>query len=694
MLYVPVYVCPPMTFLFCRRPVAGIGSTCIFGMELFFLAALSNAIRVLFVVVLALPIAVTAQVQTLVIGEGGVDWVESIEQTVGLDTSLAATGLQPVELDPSVNINVGPLTKSGQYTNIFGGVWLISTGAPPALSTDGSPYIYGAPGRREAIDGDVSLPTYTGAITNYSIDFGLPLPINRVVFFPPASGGGAQRALIKDLYPRQYVVSGSLNELEYLFTPKSTDFDDVLKRKLAQSERVADVRFPIQFLRFVRVRFPVPGFIAEIEVYGVGFAPQARYVSQLFDMGAPVNFGRLHYIFEKYRTAGLGTEPEIAPDAPVHLAVETRSGRDETPMVHHIITELGTERAVDLTTFNRAPAPTGGSCSSCTAGRAPGQRGSVQDDIANWSFWSVPHLSTGEEIRAPDGRQFIQVRTFFTSKEVFAYGRLKSLSIEYSPLLADPILGEIARADEPQPAAGVVEVPIGVPVTLTYDVRADFTSASQVGFNAIRLVTPEAVDFQRFEMGDPLAVVEPDSMMVTDQSLEVYFPSNPVERSSNVPLRLTFGTRVFNFITLFEGEVFQIAGENLSQSIDGGDATRLVSTNDLRVITPLDRLEVLSELNLGTALVTPNGDGIHDRLELAYTLHGVSAADVEVGVYDLAGRLVYRLAAEARGEGRYTESWDGLVKGQHTPPGTYLLRVVVDTDLGTFVKIRIIGIVY
>ena len=42
-------------------------------------------------------------------------------------------------------------------------------------------------------------------------------------------------------------------------------------------------------------------------------------------------------------------------------------------------------------------------------------------------------------------------------------------------------------------------------------------------------------------------------------------------------------------ITLFEGEVFQIAGENLSQSIDGGDATSLVSTNDLRVITPLDR---------------------------------------------------------------------------------------------------------
>ncbi|MBQ35535.1 MAG: hypothetical protein CME04_04035 [Gemmatimonadaceae bacterium] len=649
----------------------------------------------LFVAILmANPCASTAQISRLVIGEGGVDWVESIEQTVGLDTSLAANGLQPVELDPSVNINVGPLTESGQNTNIFGGVWLISSSAPADLSTDGSPYIYGAPGRREAIDGDVSLPTYTGAITNYSIDFGLPLPINRVVFFPPASGGGAQRALIKDLYPRQYVVSGSLSEIEYLTTSRSTDFDDVLKRKLAQSERVADVRFPIQFLRFVKVRFPVPGFIAEIEVYGEGFAPQARYVSQLFDMGAPVTFGRLHYVFEKYRKAGFDAEPAIAPDAPVHLAVEIRSGRDETPRVHHIITELGTERVVDLTTFNRAPAPTGGSCSFCTSAGAPGQRGSVQDDIANWSFWSVPHLSTGEEIRAPDGRRFFKVRMFFTSEEVFAYGRLKSLSIEYSPLLADRVLGEIARADEPQPVADVVEVSIGEPVMMTYDVRADFTSASQGGFDAIRIVTPEAVDFQRFEMGEPLAEFEPDSLVVGDRALEVYFPSNPVEPSANVPLRLIFATRVFNFNTLFEGEVFQIAGKNLPQSINSGDATPLVSTDDLRVIAPVDRLEVISELDLSSDVVTPNGDGIQDRLELAYTLHGVSVTDVELGVYDLAGRLVHRLVAEARGEGRYTESWDGLVQGQHAPPGIYLLRVVVDADLGTFVRTRTIGIVY
>ena len=253
---------------------------------------------------------------------------------------------------------------------------------------------------------------------------------------------------------------------------------------------------------------------------------------------------------------------------------------------------------------------------------------------------------------------------------------------------------EVALLDEPQPEDGVVEVPLGEPVNLTYDVRADFTSNAQVGFNAIRLRTPEAVEFQRFEMGEPLAGVEPDSFVVNDGSLVVFFPSNPVHPATNTPLRLTFGTRVFNFTTEFEGEVFQIGGENLPQSIDGGDATARVSTNDLRVFAPIHRLEVLSELELNSQVVTPNGDGMHDGLLLSYTLHGVSSADVEAGVYDLTGRLVRRLVSELKGEGRYTERWDGQTQGRQVPPGTYLVRVAVKTDLGTFEKIRTIAIAY
>ena len=161
-----------------------------------------------------------------------------------------------------------------------------------------------------------------------------------------------------------------------------------------------------------------------------------------------------------------------------------------------------------------------------------------------------------------------------------------------------------------------------------------------------------------------------------------------------MPLRLLFGTRVFNFSTIFEGEVFQIGGENLPQSIDGGDATPLVSTNDLQVFTPLDRLQVLSDIDLGAEVVTPNGDGVNDELPLTFTLQGIEDGIVEVAIYDLSGRLVRSLVDRTLGEGRYTEKWDGLGQEGRVAPGIYLVRVAVDTDLGTFEEARTIAVAY
>ncbi len=651
------------------------------------------------ILVLGLPLAAGAQVERFVIGQGGLHWRAASEDLLGLDDSVSVGSLQPFELDPSVNIAVGPKTAEGQPTNILGYIWGTSFG-PPSSVKNKNPWVYGSPGHMLVIDGDISLPTYVSSIVHYTFDLSLPVPLNRVVFFPPKKGRtttrGSSGLLIRDLYPRQYVVSGSLNPQEFLSSHPSGDFNQVLSSNLSHNERVADVRFPTQFLRFTRVRFPAPGFIAEVQFYGEGFLPETRYTSQLIDMGEPVNFGCVHYDFEVYRSPGSGLKPVLAPDAPVHIAVEVRSGRDDTPLVYHLTMEIGEEKEVSEAEYNRAPSNAlvdhpGGDLQQ---GRVPGQQGSVLDDVVNWSFWSVQHHTSGEDIRAPDGRQFIQVRAFITSEEVFAFGRLNSLSVEYSPLLANPVVGEVARVDEPQPVGGVVEVPLGEPVMLTYDVRADFSSDAQVGFNAVRFSTPEAVVFERFEMGDPLEVIEPDSLVVGDEELVVYFPSHPITQDSNPPLRFIFGTRVFNFNTVFEGEVFQIDGENLPQSINGGDATPLVSTNDLQVFAPLERLEVLAGVGMGSGIVTPNGDGANDGLVVSFTLQGVSAAVVEVGIYDLSGRLVRQLVAQTRSEGRYGDAWDGMGSEGLVAPGLYLARVSVGTDLGTFEQTRSIAVAY
>ena len=634
------------------------------------------------------------------IGQGGLDWRQSSQDLLGLVDSAVVGSLQPFELDPRVNVAVGPRTESGQFTNIFGHVWEVNSN-PPASVEDKSPWVYGSRGWVFTIDGDLDQPTNTAPGSHYSFDLGLPVPINRVVFFPPEKGrttssgdlpGGRRFSglLIKDQFPRQYSLSGSLNEQEFLFQNFANDFDVDLGSSFNHTTRVADVRFPTQVLRFLRLRFPARGFIAEVEFYGEGFLPRTRYLSQLFDMGEAVNFGRLHFDFESYRSPGYGDEPVPAPDAPVHLAVEARSGLDDTPLIYHVVTDIGANKEVDEDVFNRAPSGT----YNVNAAVIPGHQGPVLDDVVNWSFWSVSQRITGEELQVPDRRQFIQFRAFITSQEVFAFGRLNSLSIEYSALLADPVLGEVALLEDPQPEDGIVEVPLGEPVTLTYDVRADFSASSQTGFSAIRLRTPEAVDFHRFEMGDPLADVEPDSLIINRRELLVYFPSNPITPGSHPLIRLTFATRVFNFNTLMEGEVFDPDGDNLPQSIDAGDASPLVSTNDLQILAPLGRLQVLSGLELGSRILTPNADRVNDDLQISFTLQGIVAGQLEVGVYDLSGRLVRRLVDETRGEGRYAETWDGTDGGGRVVPGLYLVRIAVGTDLGTFEETRTVAVVY
>ncbi len=323
------------------------------------------------ILLLSLPLAADAQVEHLVIGRGGLDWRASSEDMLGLNDSVAIGSLQPIELDPLVNIAVGPPTEKGQSTNIWGYIWgsdirgsLSSGGAssqmpPPASVEDKAPWVYGSWGSANTIDGDVDQPTHSWVVSGYTFDLGLTVPLNRVVFFPPERGRGAAGPylglLFRDLYPRQYVISGSLSPQEFLSSNPSGDFDQVLSSDFSHDEQVADVRFQTQFLRFARVRFPTAGFIAEVEFYGEGFLPETRYTSQLLDMGEPVNFGRLQYDFEVYRSAGPGGEPVPAPDAPVHIAVEVRTGRDDSPLIYHVIDELRREEVVEFVDWDQAP---------------------------------------------------------------------------------------------------------------------------------------------------------------------------------------------------------------------------------------------------------------------------------------------------------------------------------------------------
>ena len=53
--------------------------------------------------------------------------------------------------------------------------------------------------------------------------------------------------------------------------------------------------------------------LSEIEVYGEGFAPETSYRTSVIDLGAPVNFGRIFWEFEKFRKTPGGLRTHSIP---------------------------------------------------------------------------------------------------------------------------------------------------------------------------------------------------------------------------------------------------------------------------------------------------------------------------------------------------------------------------------------------
>jgi spore germination protein YaaH len=77
----------------------------------------------------------------------------------------------------------------------------------------------------------------------------------------------------------------------------------------------------------------------------------------------------------------------------------------------------------------------------------------------------------------------------------------------------------------------------------------------------------------------------------------------------------------------------------------------------------------------GTAhLLTPNGDGIQDRLRLSWT-NERRFDDLSLRIYQADGTFVGAVALGARAAGPASFTWDGRVAGALLPAGTYVLQL-------------------
>ncbi|NKB67409.1 MAG: hypothetical protein GKR89_10140 [Candidatus Latescibacteria bacterium] len=649
-----------------------------------------------------------AQVELLVLGQGGRDWMEAGERVVGLEDSTAG-GLQPWELQPDVNLLVGPRTENLDFTNVFGVPWSLKKVLREGFELGVNPRYWGGiegtvgGGPQPLIDNDpetvikvINVPQgSTGRESMFTFDFAFPMPINRVMFFPPDRGIDEEGGLKKQRFPQAFEVSSSTEGASYLMLNKENSFhtlDNLIARTFNNDKRVVDLQFPTELMRFLRIAFNLTSqkyLLGEIQVFGEGFVPTTSYRTVIIPFDQPVNFGRIFWKMEKFSKAGPQAPVQPAPEADITLEVETRTGLDDTPKIYFIHSDFDTEEEVDEDIYNRSPTE------SIRLGPRPGDRAAVGLDEANWSFWSTPYKRSGQLISSPDGRSYLQLQFRMTAADFRTFGRVDSIAVEYSPLLVEEAVAEVG-VQGAEGVAGPTEVPVGVDTTFFYDLQVRFGGQGRLGFDGLRLNVGSDVRFEKLWFGDPAVEVGPDSVRTEDGTLTVYFPSNPIAQSSGAArLRLAFRSSLLNFTTPFLGEIFSLNSDNLPQSVEPGDAGPQVGSDDIRVFAAAQKLDVLAQFEATNSVLTPNGDGRNDAVAFDMTILGVEGAAVEVGVYDLGGRQLRRLVEENRGRGVYNDLWDGRDgAGNLVPPGTYMVRALVAADRQDYRQTRIIAVVY
>ena len=358
---------------------------------------MSRQCNALALVGLLATVAIAAE-NIVVGGDGsGATWQEAAAFSPVIDFSTRAGWIQPRSVEENTNIVTGILERGGRVTspNAQAVLRLTSNVLEERLHS--------------MVDGDPSTAFEAKDVVATGIllvvDLGARFGVNHIRFFP--------RQAFKSDFMKGYVLSINDGAFAADIIAASVDKlpDKTLVTVMAQdgsnSRDTIDVRFPLQYVRYLRLestqRFNWE--IDELEIFGSGFVPEADYLSEVFDMKQDALWGRLQWATEQ---VGL---PQRS-----RLIVRTRSGSSPSP----------------------------------------------DDESDSWSPWSTPYRNSGDPILSPAPRRYFQFSMAFESDGLEDGIAVDSLAFEvFRPALAQAIVGEIW----PQ------EVPVGVDTSFVYTIE-------------------------------------------------------------------------------------------------------------------------------------------------------------------------------------------------------------------------------
>lgn len=630
------------------------------------------------IIVLGLVCGAEAQpVRTFTLGLGGRSWagggdgidpeiLQGIGQRAVVDTTnapdeaidfaLRRGWISPLFFDPEENIASRVLFERGQIS------------APNSLHEARSVVNLWLEG---TVNGDHEVayqrkPTLSFPDANANgiwiiLDFGTPVGIHRVRFYPRNALVETPSAPFQDDFMRGYELW--INERETNTAQNAPDH--LVVREARNEEAVVDVPVPPQYVRLVKLRSiaSTPFEIDEVEVYGTGYLSEAVYYTDLIDLGDRATVGRVRW-----------SENSVGEAAFSNVAVRVRSGNDDTPVLYRregigefgdaFVLEVTGEEYYQLERFEQAP---------------------LIGDDENWSPWKS--AENERLVTAPGPRRYIQFRLDFSGRLLDAR-QVARLQFDYlQPPIADTLRAEVfprlAEAEEPATFRYAVRLNATGPVR-GYDRLEVDTNIPVSQIRALRL-NGEPIDFAIVEN-------EPDHFTI----------EFPLVDGDGDLLEFTFDLPIFRFGSTFSGRAINSRWPDVPQILEPGNATSF-GPDDIDVLAGLSvaipRSQVgklIGEIVLSSRVLTPNGDGVNDELEVFFNLLQLTLpTPVAFDIYDLAGRRVHTVFDEEHRLGPATHRWDGrLADGRAVLPGMYVWVLRVEADSFEERHSGILGVVY
>lgn len=160
-----------------------------------------------------------------------------------------------------------------------------------------------------------------GALGTFIVlDLGSPIGINRIRFYPRNTVQSAPQYPFQTDFIRQFELLAHNGQNLVLdgtgrLVPQLDDFEMLLKTSSNEESVVEVLIDPAQTARFVRLKSTssFPYEIDEFEVFGEGFIGTSRYISHVYDLGAPATWGNVSW---REKTVDLRTRSNLTGPTP------------------------------------------------------------------------------------------------------------------------------------------------------------------------------------------------------------------------------------------------------------------------------------------------------------------------------------------------------------------------------------------